>query len=63
MEREILNNGISYFMGPLLNWTLGGVIRALVAEQHLSGFVAFEGALRAGFVAESDSSTQEHAPF
>lgn len=39
MDREILNNGISYFMGPLLNWTLAGVIRTLLAEVQRIGFV------------------------
>ncbi|PSS37551.1 hypothetical protein PHLCEN_2v567 [Hermanssonia centrifuga] len=34
MEKELLNNGISYFLGPLLNWTLTGVIRVLLTEIH-----------------------------
>ncbi|KAF9481359.1 hypothetical protein BDN70DRAFT_876312 [Pholiota conissans] len=32
MEKETLVNGISYFTGPLLNWTLVNVIRLLVRE-------------------------------
>ncbi|KAI9060164.1 hypothetical protein FKP32DRAFT_1633045 [Trametes sanguinea] len=32
MDKEVLNNGISYFLGPLLNWTLAGVIRYLLSE-------------------------------
>lgn len=35
MDREVLNNGVSYFLGPLLSWTLTGVIKALLSEiQH-----------------------------
>ena len=34
LDREVLNNGISYFLGPLLNWTLVGVIRALITEMR-----------------------------
>ncbi|TFK77029.1 hypothetical protein BDN72DRAFT_866833 [Pluteus cervinus] len=29
---EVLMNGISYFTGPLLSWTLVGVVRALLTE-------------------------------
>lgn len=32
MDLEALNNGISFFTGPLLNWTLVGVIRYLIRE-------------------------------
>ena len=32
MDKEVLNNGISYFLAPLLNWTLAGVIRFLLVE-------------------------------
>lgn len=32
MEKDTLINGISYFTGPLLNWTLVNVIRLLVKE-------------------------------
>ncbi|TBU48171.1 mediator complex subunit Med5-domain-containing protein [Dichomitus squalens] len=32
MDKEVLNNGISYFLGPLLNWTLAGVIRSLLMD-------------------------------
>ena len=32
MDKEVLNNGISYFLGPLLNWTLAGVIRTLLMD-------------------------------
>lgn len=35
MDKELLNNGVSYFLGPLLSWTLTGVIKALLSEiQH-----------------------------
>lgn len=32
LDKEAFKNGISYFSGPLLNWTLVGVIKALVRE-------------------------------
>ncbi|OCH95796.1 hypothetical protein OBBRIDRAFT_745014 [Obba rivulosa] len=35
MDKEVLNNGVSYFLGPLLNWTLAGVVKSLLLEiQH-----------------------------
>jgi len=40
MDREVLNNGISYFLGPLLNWTLAGVIKALLSEIQHRAFYA-----------------------
>ncbi|KAJ3550441.1 hypothetical protein NM688_g5076 [Phlebia brevispora] len=37
LDKDVLNNGISYFLGPLLNWTLVGVIKVLLMEiQHRS---------------------------
>ena len=32
LEVDVLNNGVSYFTGSLLNWTLVGVIKALLRE-------------------------------
>ncbi|TDL28703.1 hypothetical protein BD410DRAFT_893659 [Rickenella mellea] len=32
MESDLLKNGVSYFTGPLLNWTLVGVIKALIRD-------------------------------
>ncbi|THH04163.1 hypothetical protein EW145_g5729 [Phellinidium pouzarii] len=32
LEAETLSNGVSYFTGPLLNWTLVGVIKALLRD-------------------------------
>ncbi|KAG6911908.1 hypothetical protein DXG01_000155 [Tephrocybe rancida] len=32
IDRDTLNNGVSYFMGPLLSWTLVGIIKALTRE-------------------------------
>jgi mediator of RNA polymerase II transcription subunit 5 len=32
MDQEALNNGISFFVGPLLNWTLVGVVRYLARD-------------------------------
>ncbi|EMD42220.1 hypothetical protein CERSUDRAFT_110751 [Gelatoporia subvermispora B] len=40
MDKEVLNNGISYFLGPLLNWTLTGVIKSLVLEIQRRNFNA-----------------------
>ncbi|KAF7799049.1 hypothetical protein EIP86_010279 [Pleurotus ostreatoroseus] len=35
LDKDVLNNGISYFLSPLLNWTLVGVIKTLLLEvQH-----------------------------
>ncbi|KAG8748458.1 mediator complex subunit [Ceratobasidium sp. 414] len=38
--KEILRNGVSYFEGPLLNWTLRGVIWALSNEAERHGHAA-----------------------
>ncbi|KAG5342399.1 hypothetical protein C0989_002234 [Termitomyces sp. Mn162] len=32
IDKDTLTNGVSYFMGPLLNWTLVGIIKALIRE-------------------------------
>ncbi|KAH9944074.1 uncharacterized protein BXZ73DRAFT_87039 [Epithele typhae] len=32
MDKEALNNGVSYFLGPVLNWTLAGVVRCMLVE-------------------------------
>ncbi|KIL70756.1 hypothetical protein M378DRAFT_183349 [Amanita muscaria Koide BX008] len=32
IDHEVLSNGVSYFTGPILNWTLVGVVRALIQE-------------------------------
>lgn len=37
MDKEVLSNGISYFLGPLLNWTLAGVVRLLLTEIQRRG--------------------------
>jgi hypothetical protein len=39
MDLEVLNNGVSYFLGPLLNWTLVGVVKALLREIKEKGCV------------------------
>ncbi|GLB36220.1 putative mediator complex subunit Med5 [Lyophyllum shimeji] len=38
IDRDTLSNGVSYFTGPLLNWTLVGIIKALVKEIQQKGF-------------------------
>ncbi|KAF8216143.1 hypothetical protein K438DRAFT_1800130 [Mycena galopus ATCC 62051] len=40
IDEEVLNNGISYFTGSLLRWTLVGVVQALAQEIQLKGFSA-----------------------
>ncbi|KAH8120455.1 mediator complex subunit Med5-domain-containing protein [Phellopilus nigrolimitatus] len=40
MDTENLNNGVSYFTGPLLNWTLVGVIKALLRDIFEKDFKA-----------------------
>ncbi|CAA7266513.1 unnamed protein product [Cyclocybe aegerita] len=32
LEKDVLMNGISYFTGPLLNWTLVGVVKSLARD-------------------------------
>ncbi|KAH7931048.1 hypothetical protein BV22DRAFT_1053726 [Leucogyrophana mollusca] len=32
IDNETVHNGISYFLGPLLNWTLVGVVKGLLVE-------------------------------
>ncbi|KAI0274635.1 hypothetical protein BC834DRAFT_2384 [Gloeopeniophorella convolvens] len=38
LDPDVLNNGISYFLGPLLGWTLPGIILALVRDIRASKF-------------------------
>ncbi|KIK71078.1 hypothetical protein GYMLUDRAFT_185434 [Collybiopsis luxurians FD-317 M1] len=40
MNVDTLRNGIGYFTDPLLNWTLEGVVKALINEIHLRKFNA-----------------------
>ncbi|PCH33791.1 hypothetical protein WOLCODRAFT_129982 [Wolfiporia cocos MD-104 SS10] len=40
MEKDVLSDGISYFMGPLLNWTLVGVVKSLLSEIQRRGLNA-----------------------
>lgn len=37
IDGDVLNNGVSYFTGPLLSWTLVGVVVALIHEVHQRG--------------------------
>jgi mediator of RNA polymerase II transcription subunit 5 len=39
MDADVLNNGVSYFTGPLLNWTLVGVVKSLLREIQQKGSV------------------------
>ena len=36
LDPDVLNNGISYFLGPLLGWTLPGIVLALVRQIRLA---------------------------
>ncbi|KAK0198374.1 mediator complex subunit Med5-domain-containing protein [Armillaria mellea] len=40
IDGDTLNNGISFFTGPLLSWTLVGVVRSLLQEIYRKGFMA-----------------------
>ncbi|TFK57207.1 hypothetical protein OE88DRAFT_1671027 [Heliocybe sulcata] len=40
MDKDVFNNGVSYFLGPLLHWTLVGVTRGLLNEIQHKGFQA-----------------------
>ncbi|KAJ7169957.1 hypothetical protein C8R46DRAFT_949420 [Mycena filopes] len=40
IDEDVLTNGISYFTGSLLRWTLVGVVQALTQEIQLKGFLA-----------------------
>lgn len=42
MEGEMLGNGISYFNGPLLNWTLVGGMKALLRDILEKEWVIFK---------------------
>ena len=37
IDVDVLKNGVSYFLGPLLNWTLVGVIKSLVRDVQARG--------------------------
>jgi hypothetical protein len=39
IDGDVLSNGVSYFTGPLLNWTLVGVIKGLAREIQFRGWV------------------------
>lgn len=36
LEPDTLNNGIAYFLGPLLVWTLPGIVLALVRQIRMT---------------------------
>ncbi|GJJ08870.1 hypothetical protein Clacol_003090 [Clathrus columnatus] len=38
MDAEALQNGLSYYMSPLLNWTLVGIVQALLDEVERRSF-------------------------
>ncbi|KAK0465088.1 mediator complex subunit Med5-domain-containing protein [Desarmillaria tabescens] len=40
IDSDTLNNGISFFTGPLLSWTLVGVVKSLLQEIYRKGFMA-----------------------
>lgn len=39
IDAETLSNGVSYFTGPLLNWTLVGVVKSLIRDIQQKGYV------------------------
>ncbi|KAF9460835.1 mediator complex subunit Med5-domain-containing protein [Collybia nuda] len=40
IDGDTLNNGVSFFIGPLLSWTLVGIIKAVVREIQEHGYMA-----------------------
>ncbi|KZT30460.1 hypothetical protein NEOLEDRAFT_1126012 [Neolentinus lepideus HHB14362 ss-1] len=40
MDKEVFSNGVFYFLGPLLHWTLVGVVKVLLIEIQQKGFQA-----------------------
>lgn len=36
LEPDVLHNGITYFLGPLLGWTLPGIILVLVRQIRIA---------------------------
>jgi mediator of RNA polymerase II transcription subunit 5 len=36
LDLDVLSNGVSYFLGPLLGWTLPGIVLALVREIRMT---------------------------
>ncbi|KAH7883678.1 mediator complex subunit Med5-domain-containing protein [Phlebopus sp. FC_14] len=40
IDNDVLHNGISYFLGRLLNWTLVGVVHAMLFEVQQRGLAA-----------------------
>ncbi|CAL1695433.1 unnamed protein product [Somion occarium] len=40
IDKDVLNNGISFFRGPLLNWTLAGIVKMLLLEIQHRRFIA-----------------------
>lgn len=40
LDKDTLNMGLSFFSGPLLNWTLVGVVAALLKDIQRKGFVS-----------------------
>jgi hypothetical protein len=47
MPKPVLMNGTSYFLGPLLSWTLFGVVKELLSHIQRSGYVYVLFTLRA----------------
>ena len=37
IDGDTLKNGVSYFLGPLLNWTLVGVVKSLIKDVQARG--------------------------
>lgn len=48
IDADTLKNGVSYFTGPLLNWTLVGVIKSLVRDVQTRGSDCISTSLETG---------------
>ena len=50
IDGDTLKNGVSYFSGPLLNWTLVGVIKSLVRDVQTRGSDLISAFLEPGLI-------------
>lgn len=37
MEKTVLDNGVQYFLSPVLIWTVGTVVKALISDMRQKG--------------------------
>lgn len=39
MEKSVLENGVQYFLSPVLIWTVASVVKALLADMKQRSYV------------------------